>query len=102
MRFVAIVDRLLRSKVTSGQIPQSIMVNTTTSMVVPVDPAHRFDERQLLRYMQEHLPGFPSAPATLQVSQVYSSYVCAFVYWGVVAALSLQSMLDESDDATRL
>lgn len=46
------------------------MANTTTSMVVPVDSAHRLDEESLLRYLQTHVEGFLSPPASLQLSQV--------------------------------
>jgi acyl-CoA dehydrogenase len=45
------------------------MANTTTSMVVPVDSAHRLDEERLLSYLQTHVKGFLPPPASLQVTQ---------------------------------
>jgi len=56
------------------------MANTTTSMVVPVDSAHRLDERALLRYLQTHVKGILPSPATLQLSQVNSWNSKAFMY----------------------
>lgn len=53
-----------------GSDSKVMMVQSTTAMVVPVDPAHRLNEGQLLRYLQAHVAGFLPPPASLQVSQV--------------------------------
>lgn len=59
------------------------MVHSTTAMVVPVDPAHRLNEDQLLRYLQAHVAGFLPPPASLQVSQVTNSEHADF-YWYMI------------------
>jgi len=60
------------------------MVQSTTAMVVPVDPAHRLNEDQLLRYLQAHVAGFLPPPASLQVSQVINLEHAIFLVYAPI------------------
>jgi hypothetical protein len=61
-----------------------MMVQSTTAMVVPVDPAHRLNEDQLLRYLQAHVAGFLPPPASLQVSQVINLEHAIFLVYAPI------------------